>query len=377
MRVNATLSWKQFRTQYVDSFLYRKYLFRKFVDCSCRQVRRVPQPDDCFHYRYLAKTEKQLLAVAGRNMVDECLETLRRKSLRPSQLPPTPAGGYRSEPAALPSAAMAMAAKECTLGKSTVNCSFQTRWGATKPKGRLAILVTGIKDRYYPRSAFQRVVEPVTKAGYRVDYYALLDWTKTVMVNRLTFETVGLFNPVKNGTTQDEDKRSIPNPQMVNASMRQVLGLVSRYARKYGAGSLFLRFMQPGLREDPPRAGCNRYMGQGTAEELNYRRTRLGYKNVQLLWDAVQGQLLQEGQGGGYTHVLWQREDMHWVANLNLGHFTDPETVYAYVMASACEPPPLAYLAQEGKLGDKTVLVGGAAAPSLFKLYDIVTCAWA
>ena len=49
---------------------------------------------------------------------------------------------------------------------------------------------------------------------------------------------------------------------------KQVLSLVARYARAFGAGSLFLQLLDPGLKEDPPQPGCNRYLGEGSLGQL-------------------------------------------------------------------------------------------------------------
>ena len=66
-----------------------------------------------------------------------------------------------------------------------------------------------------------------------------------------------------------------------------------RYARFYGASNIQVRFEDPGIIEDwPPPRWCNRYLGCGTANSTTYRRTRVGYKNIQLLrleqrWDIL------------------------------------------------------------------------------------------
>lgn len=66
-----------------------------------------------------------------------------------------------------------------------------------------------------------------------------------------------------------------------------------RYARFYGASNIQVRFEDPGIVEDwPPPRWCNRYLGCGSANSTTYRRTRVGYKNIQLLrleqcWDIL------------------------------------------------------------------------------------------
>lgn len=66
-----------------------------------------------------------------------------------------------------------------------------------------------------------------------------------------------------------------------------------RYARFYGASNIQVRFEDPGIVEDwPPPRWCNRYLGCGSANSITYRRTRVGYKNIQLLpleqcWDIL------------------------------------------------------------------------------------------
>lgn len=159
-----------------------------------------------------------------------------------------------------------------------------------------------------------------------------------------------------------------------------------RYARFYGASNIQVRFEDPGIVEDwPPPRWCNRYLGCGSANSTTYRRTRVGYKNIQLLrleqcWDILgsfvfgtpfmiletvaQSRLLRKywmstvqicsdscsrkevhlfsveeavpvrwqsaedflkrNNKTAYSHVIWQRDEIQWVADLNLRHFEDP-----------------------------------------------------
>ena len=278
---------------------------------------------------------------------------------------PPPHGGYREESKVL--SFTAMLAQGCKASEATLRCSFPKK-GAGQ-RGRLAVLVTGIKNRYYPRSAFKHVVAPAAREGYEVDYFALLDWKSAITTDRISGQAVGVFNPLH--ADNKREARSLPNPQFANASVRQGLSLLSRLARASGASSLYLQFLDPGLQEDPPRKGCNRYLGQGSAEVMNYRRTRLTYKNVEVLWNITLERLKRKGLAA-YNHVLWQREDAHWVSDLHLDLFQDPWTVSGFSMSGACEAAPS--IPPEGHISDKVFLAGEVAAGSFFNLYDLVNC---
>ena len=110
---------------------------------------------------------------------------------------------------------------------------------------------------------------PAAHEGYEVDYYVLLDWQPSVAPDRMAEKGIGVFNPDQIHTKREG--RSVANAQLANASLRQSLSLVSRLARAYGASRLFVQFLQPGLKEDPPQHGCNIYLGRGTAAHIDYR----------------------------------------------------------------------------------------------------------
>ncbi|CAE7939376.1 unnamed protein product, partial [Symbiodinium necroappetens] len=366
LKTNASLGWEDFRITYQHSYFpLRKNRFTKFAAWSCLKVRRQTLPKDSYHYRYLPKMEARFLAAVGRTMVEWCNDHVRhRRKPKPQTPPPPPTGGYREESQIL--SFTAMLAQGCKASEATLRCSFPRKAGQ---RGRLAVLVTGIKNRYYPRSAFKHVVAPAAREGYEVDYFALLDWKSAITTDRITGQAVGVFNPLH--ANNKREARSLPNPQFANASVRQGLSLVSRLARASGASSLYLQFLDPGLQEDPPRQGCNRYLGQGSAEVMNYRRTRLTYKNVEILWNITLERLKRQGLAA-YNHVLWQREDAHWVSDLRLDLFRDPWTVSGFSMSGACEAAPS--ILPEGHISDKVFLAGEVAASSFFKLYDLVNC---
>ena len=366
LKTNASLGWEDFRITYQHSYFpLRKNWFTKFAAWSCLQVRRQTLPKHSYHYRYLPKTETRFHAAVGRTMVDWCNDHLRRRKKKPQTPPPPPHGGYREESKVL--SFTAMLAQGCKASEATLRCSFPKK-GAGQ-RGRLAVLVTGIKNRYYPRSAFKHVVAPAAREGYEVDYFALLDWKSAITTDRISGQAVGVFNPLH--ADNKREARSLPNPQFANASVRQGLSLLSRLARASGASSLYLQFLDPGLQEDPPRKGCNRYLGQGSAEVMNYRRTRLTYKNVEVLWNITLERLKRKGLAA-YNHVLWQREDAHWVSDLHLDLFQDPWTVSGFSMSGACEAAPS--IPPEGHISDKVFLAGEVAAGSFFNLYDLVNC---
>eukprot|EP00439_Symbiodinium_sp_Y106_P038861 s1701_g4.t1 len=374
MSTNATLQWDDFHLPYQHYFFpNRKRWLDQLTVWSCLHVQRQTLPAGAHHYRYLPKTESRFQAEFGRTTVEWCKEHVRYRKRRNMQQqqpqpPPPPPGGYHEESMVL--SATAMLPRGCGIWgatQNTVHCYFPRK--NPELKGRLAVLVTGIKDRYYPRSSFRHVVMPAAQEGYEVDYYALLDWQPTVAPDQMAEQRNAVFNPGQIHTKREG--RSVSNPQLANASLRQGLSLVSRLARAYGASRLYLQFLQPGLKEDPPWHGCNRYLGRGTALHIDYRRTRFAYKNVEFLWN-ISLQMLQREGLASYTHVLWQREDVHWVSDMHLDLCRDPWAVYGRVVSNVCKPE--ANHPREVYSSDKVFLAGGEAARSFFKLYDLVNC---
>ena len=172
MKRNESISWESFRRRYAVAFLYRRTFFFKFKWCTCLYIRGLPTLDDCYHYRYLPKTETRFRRAAGRNAVEWCDERLRRQKKKTRRPPRRPARGYQEEPRVL-SREVKMDEKGCIFSEFSVRCIFDEQ---PSQRGHLAVLVTGIKDRYYPRSAFKHVVAPAARAGYRVDYHASYSW---------------------------------------------------------------------------------------------------------------------------------------------------------------------------------------------------------
>ena len=372
LSTNATLEWEDFLFPYQYSFFpHRRKWFAQFTLWSCLKVRRQTLPQGSLHYRYLPKTEARFMAAVGRSMVEWCNHHVSHRAKMPQALsppppPPPPRGGYQEESKAL--SVTAMLPQGCKIWgakQATVRCSFPRKNAGQR--GRLAVLVTGIKDRYYPRSAFKHVVVPAAREGYEVDYFALLDWQPSVATNRITGEAIGAFNPMH--ADNKRENRSVSSPQFANASVRQGLSLVTRLARASGASFLYLQF--GGVQEDPPLHGCNRYLGRGSAEVMDYRRTRFAYKTVEFLWNLTLERSKREGVTA-YTHVLWQREDAHWVDDLRLELFRNPWAVSGISVYGVCNAVP--NFPTESYISDKVFLVGGVAAMSFFKLYDLVNC---
>ena len=375
---NYTLAYGEFEERFLHLVGDRNHMWLKFKVCSLARARGLLQKVwSCLPRRYLAASEAGIAEDIKYDNVTHFTESFKKKSLPELPVPP---GGYQKdfqsvrEPDGTPLVPGCHISDLDIAGANSLTCSFERDTTSAKDtKGSLAILVTGLKNRFYPRSTFKHVVRPAVRAGYTVDYFGLIDWIKTTMVNYDPEEMdFGTFNRAKTL----EWERSAPNLQFANASKEQVFNLLARYARFYGASNMFLTFVDPGIQEDfPPPLWCNRYLGFGTAMHPIFRRTRMGYKNLQILWNLVQDSLRLKGKTAtAFTKFLWLRDDMYWMSDLNLDDFPEPRAVYAPRQGSPCRRAPAVQRLQPDDISDKAIIIGADAARKFFQLYDIANC---
>merc|ERR1712096_175588 len=69
---------------------------------------------------------------------------------------------------------------------------------------RIAVLVVGLKSRFYPLPTLKHVVAPAAADGYDVDYFAMLSSTSSHLVNHTDWEAYWY--------------RPVPHPRIANLS---------------------------------------------------------------------------------------------------------------------------------------------------------------
>ncbi|CAE8714241.1 unnamed protein product [Polarella glacialis] len=388
---------------YIDRFWDRKNFFNRWKLC-CFQVLRSLATNPTFCQAIINLREDQLGLVCG------SLDDLRHTpvelammeenawldSLEQQAPPQPPLGGFARMTGAdsigggraplqkqLKGACQMQTALSCSLpdGPLAPADGGPGTWapgakGIQKPptsSGRLAVLVTGLRERFYPLSTLRHVVRPAVRAGYQVDYHAMLDWERAVMQNQwgqvVHWKQGKAVEQVNSwGQAKELSKRTMGNPAFANASKEEFLDYVSRHARHYGVSKVRVRLMHPALAEDSLEAVDQRYFGEGSRYHPNFRKSRLRYKNVELLWNLTREFLRDEGGSmAEYSHVLWVRDDVHFVGDVHLRLFPEPWTVYSTPMAFPCARQEH----QLGDVSDRVLLVGGRAADSFLRLHSI------
>eukprot|EP00931_Biecheleriopsis_adriatica_P105127 TRINITY_DN79702_c0_g1_i1.p1 TRINITY_DN79702_c0_g1~~TRINITY_DN79702_c0_g1_i1.p1 ORF type:complete len:534 (-),score=89.30 TRINITY_DN79702_c0_g1_i1:43-1644(-) len=278
--------------------------------------------------------------------------------------PAPPAGGFADMPRLIAEAARPLP----TCGSEiVVSCAFQgltrrhekERTEATGFQGRLAVLVTGMVPRYYPQTTFKHVVRPATLAGYWVDYHAMLDWLPV---------TSGYGAASAWSQRTSYSGRATANPAFANASKEALADYISRHAKYHGARDVHLHLMDPGIQDEPRSGSWRRYLGFGTRYSKHLFNSIRRLKNVEVLWNAtvVRQHLLTDFRGirpQDYSHVIWIRDDSHFVADVNLDLFRDPWGIYSTPMRWPCQ-------SEEGykHISDRVLVMGIRAAEHFLQL---------
>jgi len=225
------------------------------------------------------------------------------------------------------------------------SCTLRTSTPGTK---RLAVLVVGIRERYFPLTALRHVVGPAARQGYDVDYFAMINW------NPAEFQRRAWSKNYLSGAA---------NPMFVNTTKMAAQDYIARIARHYGARKAQVHFMDPGVAWDPlPKERERRLFGRDTHVHTTFRNYLLKLKKIDLLWKRVHAAL---EPGEEYTRVVLMRDDVHWLADVRMDDFPDPWTVYS---------PPMGFLCQRPAKGDTPAehvfVMGGPAAARLMRPYQ-------
>eukprot|EP00418_Pyrodinium_bahamense_P034453 CAMPEP_0179153824 /NCGR_PEP_ID=MMETSP0796-20121207/74827_1 /TAXON_ID=73915 /ORGANISM="Pyrodinium bahamense, Strain pbaha01" /LENGTH=600 /DNA_ID=CAMNT_0020855143 /DNA_START=245 /DNA_END=2047 /DNA_ORIENTATION=+ len=205
---------------------------------------------------------------------------------------------------------------------------------ASGRKGRLAVLVCGLEDRFLWRSKVERVVAAAAAAGHGVDVYAEL-------VASGAQDSKDAFTPVA-GQVKSVDADLENLPDVLERSIRDAGGrLVHLTLRPTPEDvrlpvGVELRGLPMRLPKYPPLTdpiGRNLLRRYQTAERL----ARLALSGRE-----------------PYDFVLWTRDDDHWLGPLDLQVFLNDPKASGRVYSKGC--------LMWGGLNDKTLLFGRAAA---------------
>eukprot|EP00927_Polykrikos_kofoidii_P020558 TRINITY_DN19775_c0_g1_i2.p1 TRINITY_DN19775_c0_g1~~TRINITY_DN19775_c0_g1_i2.p1 ORF type:complete len:718 (-),score=91.79 TRINITY_DN19775_c0_g1_i2:37-2190(-) len=268
-----------------------------------------------------------------------------------SVLPPSPSltlARQTTVETPVPATAWAQVERRCKTTMKTT-CSLGTRSGPVSK--RLAVLIVGVRERFYPLPTLRHVVLPAFEAGYHVDYFCLLSW-RPAHGQRSVFSQSAL--------------RGRSNPAFANVTKEALQDYVIRHARHHGARNVHFLLLEPDLTLDPLGPTWSRIFGRRMRSSLAFENSVLRFKKVEMLWnmtlDLIDGNANEEP----YSHVLLTRDDVYWVDDVHLSLFSDPQAIYSATHDGPCKPEPgTAYRAN-----DRAILMGGVAAMRFLNWYS-------
>lgn len=244
-----------------------------------------------------------------------------------------------------PAVAAAERGRAAMTGCTEVSCTCVLRREGPRAK-RIAVMVVGVRQRYYPLTTLRHVVAPAAKQGYDVDYLAMLSWSPPLQQRQVWSKTY---------------LRPSRNPMFANSTKLAMQDYLVRRARRYGARQVQVHLMDPGVSWDPLPANLSRLLGRDTRTHPAFLNYLLRLKKVEMLWNRSRAAL---DPGEAYTHVILVRDDVHWVDDINLADFPDPGTVYSQPLGFLCQRPHL-----PSHPSEHVFVMGALAAERLLRPY--------
>lgn len=205
---------------------------------------------------------------------------------------------------------------------------------------RLAVLVGGPKERFYPIPTLRHVVAPAAKAGFSVDFYVML----AASLPGSSFKAYWY--------------RPVANPWIANLSQERVEEYVVRHASHYGASRVHLSLQHKvALDSLPQSSNWTRWLGHSGRTVQALHRNLLWLQNFEMLWNWTE----QVAGPGAYDQYLLVRSDIHWVQDLDLTGMQSPFEVYSKPFGPLCLKKHIADVPD-----DRAFLVGGKVAKDIF-----------
>lgn len=199
---------------------------------------------------------------------------------------------------------------------TTVVCSFGPE---IRNRKKAAVLVVGVKDRFYPLPGLKHVVAPAVRAGYQVDYFVLL-----------------ISNLARSAFSKDWlQPVPVANPGIANMTGRSLQDYVAKYAKHFGAHRAHVYLLESDVFADPFPDDWSRWFGRGSGASTMFFNELMRLKKIEMLWNYT----AQYQVDGEYSRVLVTRDDAFWIDDVHLEHFADPWTVYSTDFVGLCCKP--------------------------------------
>jgi len=232
----------------------------------------------------------------------------------------------------------------CTAQLS-VMCDLRQESETVKPQQSLAVLIVGVRERYYMTATLRHVVRRAVLDGYQVDYYVILSWQPS--------HTSG--TPL----WSKDWPQPLANPATVNLTVGALRERIVREARHYGARQAHLLLLEDVAEPLPRRQRLLGYRSEDSPPLVNALKR---YQMTETLWNYVAA-LSRPASVAEYTHVMLTRDDIFWVDDVHMVHFPDPEVVYSGSLFGLCHPTPAPPVPNE-----RALVMSGAAAERLLRL---------
>eukprot|EP00927_Polykrikos_kofoidii_P065993 TRINITY_DN61676_c0_g1_i1.p1 TRINITY_DN61676_c0_g1~~TRINITY_DN61676_c0_g1_i1.p1 ORF type:complete len:401 (-),score=49.41 TRINITY_DN61676_c0_g1_i1:18-1220(-) len=218
---------------------------------------------------------------------------------------------------------------------------------------KIAVMVVGIRERLYPLQGLKHVVAPAVRAGYIVDYYAVL-----------------MLKPSDKGTFRTYWYNPVPNPEFMNLTADEIQAYLVTEAKRYGARRVGVYTVQDAIAlEELPHfvVRGRRYLTTDRYPTITFWLALLRHKKVELLWNWTLGSKASRAHGEDYSFVVFTRSDAHWVDDFHMQRFTDPWRIYSRTFGALCglQDEESAHLCS-----DQTIVLGGRVAHHLMTPYS-------
>lgn len=254
-------------------------------------------------------------------------------------------------------------AQFCTVERK-VECIFEGTSSAMGPppaapgekKKHILVFVVGVLERLYPLPTLRHVVAPAVRAGYVVDYYAILS---------LKVSGAGSFRTYW--------YRPTGNPEFALYTAEDLEEYLTRWARFYGARRVGIYLLPNNTETDvlPQHFFTDRLLGQrhginddGVFEISSYFWLFLRrLKKVEMLWNWTVAHRMYTD----YDHVVWTRSDAYWVDDLHMANFPDPGTVYSRHFGTLCRARTEA---ATKLMSDQSIVLGARVAGQILTAYS-------
>lgn len=246
-------------------------------------------------------------------------------------------------------------AEEYCRVTTQVECGFGADAPPSPGKKRILILVAGVKERLYPISAMRHIILPAVRAGFEVDYYAILS---TQVEGAKSWRTYWY--------------RPVANPLFANVSDAALERYLTQRARFYGARRVGIFLLPKDVDIDPLPEMIfrnKRYLGEsfGIGDQSGKFESSGTFwlllkrlKKVEMLWNWTAGHRMSNE----YDHVVWTRSDTYWVDDLDMTHFPDKWTVYSRAFGALCVK------GAPGVINDQTIVLGANVAGDILTAYS-------